>query len=226
MTRSVLAAAAVAALAGSAMAQPFFVQGSFNGYAFDTPMNFDGGVKWSRTLNLTPGERHNVLAADAGYVNQAPPAFGDARFQVPASGQVTINMFDQTSWSDGWLPTSQRRLGIEGLTNGWDLMGSWNAFSAPTALVDVGGGVFEVTINLPAGNYEYKFRYAGDWDINIGADTLGNNRPNGSIESPVGGSNDVTFRLDLHNGRIQAIPAPGALALLGLGGLIVGRRRR
>ncbi len=225
MKTFVLAAAAVAALAGSSLAQPF-VQGTWNGYAFDTPMTFMGGVKWSHTLTMTPGSRHNGLAATAGYATQAPPAFADARWEVPASGQVTVNFFDQDSWSDGWLPTNQRRFGLEGLTNSWEVMGSWNGFSAGTLLTPVGGGVYEATLNLAPGNYEWKFRYAGDWDINIGVNTLGNNQGNASVDSPINGNSNITFRLDLPNGRIQAIPTPGALALLGLGGLMATRRRR
>lgn len=227
MKTFVLAAAAVAALTGSAMAgSTYYVQGTWNGYAFDTPMGFQGGVKWSRALSLTPGSRQNGLATNVGYSIQAPPAFGDARFEVPASGQVTANFFDQTSWSDGWLPDNQRRFGIEGTTNGWEIMGSWSGFSSPTAMMAVGGGVYEGTISLAPGNYTYKFRYAGDWDINIGADTLGNNRADIAFTSPINGSTDIKFRLDLPNGRFQTIPAPGAMALLGLGGLVAGRRRR
>ena len=81
-------------------------------------------------------------------------------------------------------------------------------------------------MTLAPGNYDYKFRYAGDWDINIGVDTTGNNRNNLSLTSPINGSTTIRFRLDLPNGRVQAIPGPGAAALLGLGGLVATRRRR
>ena len=74
-----------------------------------------------------------------------------------------------------------------------------------------------------AGDYEFKFRKDGDWSISIG-DNFGNSAAN--IPYTTTGANEIVqFDLDLPNGRWRVTPEPASLALLGLGSLLIIRRR-
>lgn len=228
-----LLAVASAAQAGF---NTYYSRGDYNGFAANAgeTLSFVGGPNnlWTKTYTIGGGSptattlpastRYGGKVATSDYSIEAP-AFENVRFETPASGEFTYNFFDQTSWSDGWSPSSGRRLGYTGTTYGWEVMGSWSGFSSPTATTLV-GGVYEGQLALAAGSYEFKFRKAGDWDINVGGNGLAHNSGNGSFLADVAGT--YTFRLDLSNGRWQVVPAPGAMALLGLGGLVAARRRR
>ncbi len=85
----------------------------------------------------------------------------------------------------------------------------------------------------PVSTIEYRYQVNGGGWVSSGLLTFGNTEggiPTGGwsqligfgaqINQPIGGSADVLFE------NIQAIPAPGAASLLGLGGLLVARRRR
>jgi hypothetical protein len=86
---------------------------------------------------------------------------------------------------------------------------------------------------LPAGTIEYRYQINGGGWVSSGQIVFTNTEggfPSGGFNqffgfgaqfnNPIGGSADVLFE------NIVAVPAPGAAALLGLGGLVVARRRR
>jgi MYXO-CTERM domain-containing protein len=91
---------------------------------------------------------------------------------------------------------------------------------------DIGGplaGVADGVFNLPIQSVE-SVTLLDEFTIAVAVDT---NYPFGNGRNP--GSPDdteiITIRFDVPIASI-AVPAPGALALLGLGGLVAGRRRR
>ena len=88
-------------------------------------------------------------------------------------------------------------------------------FGAPVSTMEyryqVNGGGWTSSGLIPYGNGEGGIP-SGGWSQLFGFGAQFNN--------PIGGSADVTFS------NIVAVPAPGAASLLGLGGLLVARRRR
>lgn len=236
MCVSVVGLLAVSAAAQAGTVSPFYATGGWNGFTFPSGavMTQIDSVKWSKTYTIAPGAATDTTVpgnteyfgkgSRPGFTDDAPSFGQAAKFVTPSSGSITFNLFDQTSWSDGWLPSDRRRFGYAGTTYDWDLMGSWNGFSSPTDLTSLGNGVYEGQITLTAGNYSYKFRRDNDWGYNIGDNGFGHDA--GNVNFTAGVDAVYTFRLDLPNGRFQVVPAPGAAALLGLGGLVAARRRR
>ena len=123
-------------------------------------------------------------------------------------------------------------------------------YKVTISMTDLGGGIWEVaatglnipelqgvngdywiglTPELPYGQFGQTFHYVGDVDIR--GDLAAWRNPNGGFglgsnwlpagPGLIGLNADMSFYLD---GDI--VPAPGAAALLGLGGLVAARRRR
>jgi len=71
--------------------------------------------------------------------------------------------------------------------------------------------------------------YSGKLIVNERANFSGEFGPAGTpriFECDLNGSNVVTLATGMHARGLYVVPAPGSLALLGLGGLLAGRRRR
>ncbi|QQS09612.1 MAG: glycogen-binding domain-containing protein [Phycisphaerales bacterium] len=230
---------AVCTLAGTVVAQPYYLRGPFNGWSgTGTQLIDQGGGKFSATVGgLTVGSGFEVKAtvddwSFAGPSNEFDLPAGSVgnNFlqQVGASGSMTINFFPQTSWSDGWSPSATLRMGFEDPhAHGWDIMGSFDGWTNPQAVMtDLGNGLYKAIVSAAPGSYDFKFRKENDWGYAIGR-TFENNGANayGTVNP---GDNALELYLDLPNGRWQAnsIPTPGALALVGVGGLLAGVRRR
>jgi len=220
---------ALCAFAGLAQAQPYYARGEFNGWSNDTtPMVDMGGGMWQSTITgLVAGQKYQHKATVNDWSFNAPQTGDNAYAVANGAGELTINFFPNTSWADGYMPASEARIGyIDPGQHGWEVMGAFNGWSTPFVMNSLGNGVYQVDVAAGVGAYEFKFRKAGDWDISVG-DSFG--RFSSNADATVNaGDNAVRLTLDLPNGRWQAtsIPAPGAMALLGLGGLVAARRRR
>lgn len=228
---------ALSMLAGAAMAQPYYLRGPFNGWSgTGTELIDQGGGMFSATVGgLTSGNEFEVKATVDNWSFSGPSAQGsngafgnNLRQKVGASGSMTINFFPALSWSDGWFPDNTNRVGyVDEGQNVWAIMGSFNGWSGELATMSsLGGGLYKATVAAAPGSYEFKFRPDGNWDRAVGA-TFETNGANafGTIDA---GDNALELYLDIPNGRWQAVsvPTPGALALMGLGGLVATRRRR
>lgn len=219
---------ALSMVAGSAMAQPYYVRGDFNGWSGTGSQLVDqGGGKFSATISgLAPGSAHEFKCTTDDWGFNGPN--DNAKVVANASGNILVNFFPATSWSDGWQPSDTRRVGfVDSGIHGWDIMGSLNGWSSPLAtMTDLGNGLYKATILTAPGSFDMKFRKAGDWNVAVGRDF---SNYNNNITINVGaGDTGVDLFLDLPNGRWQAlaIPTPGALGLLGMAGVVAGRRRR
>lgn len=132
----------------------------------------------------------------------------DGRVYTDANGQIRFHMYDQTTWSDGWLPNNVRRVGYDDHQQfDWEVVGSFNGWSGAAdpnfALTDMGDGLHVGTFNLPAGAHEFKFRglTATEWDTTVGQFFRNSANNNTFI---VGATDDPwTFELDLPNGRFR-----------------------
>lgn len=218
---------AAALLSAGALADPVYVvRGEFNGWGGggDLVLNDMGGGLWSATATgLAPGQATEYKCTTPDWSFNAPGSNG--KVVANASGEITFHFYPATSWADGWNPSGWARVGyMDPGQFGWEIMGSFNGWSAPIlSLSDLGGGLYAGDIALNAGSYEFKFRKAGDWGISIG-DDFGNSAANASLN--VANNGDlIRFELDLPGGRWRTyvVPEPAAAALLALG--LVLRRR-
>jgi hypothetical protein len=133
---------------------------------------------------------------------------GNAKTTSNAAGEITFHMWDQTSWSDGWFPNNQRRVGYnDPLEYGWKVMGSFDGFTTGLDMVNQGNGLYSVQQAFNAGFYDFKFRRATDTDwngVNFGTDF---SNGSGDNHFAVGTTGDVyKINLDLPNGRWQVVP--------------------
>jgi hypothetical protein len=226
--RTFVSVAAVVLMATTAVAQTdWYARGDWNGWDLSDPMDFQGGDYYTKTITeLTTGTGYEYKIATADWSLYAPGSNG----KVPgdASGEINFHFWDNESWADGWEPSAKRRVGYEdhGLFD-WEIVGDMNdwGLSPDLYLTDQGGGLHTGQFTLDAGTYAWKFRQQEDWAYSIG-DDFGNSAADNSIT--VDNNGDLwAFELDLPNGRWRAyyVPEPTSLVLIGLGALMVLRRR-
>lgn len=227
MRTLLVALLAVGMLAAVANAQPYNVRGSFNGWG-ESPMNDDLDGTYSLPITgLTAGNAEKFKVAFNDWASAWP--VDDLEFRVPASGQITAHFYPGlVTPDDGWVP-NENRVGYEGTTNDWEIMGSFNNWDdgVDTAArqMTLDGGIYTADYTIAnAGQHWFKFRQSGNWDVSIGHLAFG-----GNIELNTAGPNETwRFELDLLGGRQRwtMIPEPATAILLGLGAVVMLRRRR
>lgn len=228
------AVVAAGALTTTAIGQT--IPGVFNGWDPNTAYNgaSGGGVFVHDVTGEVAGSQvpwaHLAVAGDWG---TKIIGSGDQWGIIDGSGNLTISL-DTNSAGDGWSPDANR-VQVSNFQTNWTAVGDWqnqaggamwdnaNTF---TTMSSVGGSIYSMTATLADGTYAFKAVKTGSWDA-IGADSRSINADNFSF-SVTAPNNTITFSVDAALGviRVDAIPTPGALALLGFGGLIGLRRRR
>jgi hypothetical protein len=234
----------------------FYARGGFNGYDQSIPMTDQGGGLYEVTVNSTnapnavpaiaPGARYSYKLANSDYSQDAPQgSFKDGKVAVDDNGEIHFHLFNQTNWTDGWNPKTERRAGYDDPHQfGWEVIGNFtgSGFATLGVMTDKGGGLYSLVAPLSAGTFPFKFRMNTDgtptgglWDISIGAN-FANNAADASTGLLTAGS--YKFELDLRNGRWRvgpasssglasgAVPEPASVAIAMMALVFTGMVRR
>lgn len=226
MRKLILVLAFVGAIIGTQQANAqYYLRGSFNGYDTSLPMtDLGGGVFEAIATGLNPGDKYTFLAANSDYSIQSGAPFEDVAARANAAGQIRVRFYENDNPNDGWSP-NLRRLGLFDLDYSYELMGSFNGFSAPLPLTN-NGGVLQGDLTLsPNTSYNFVFRQEGTWDVTIKTN-FGDAGPD--INYTTGDGSAYRVSLDLNNGRYQfsAVPEPSTFLAFGLASLGLCLRRR
>lgn len=229
-------------IAASVAVGDFFAPGADNGWdAYNTGLGsamtetFGGSGIWEYQAQPgTPGARTewNIIAAVGDWGSQL---FGSNQWGTyDGAGAVKLTL-DTNTYADGWSPATNRIYTDTLAGDSWAATGNWNTAAGMGLDWDLGsapamsnnGGIFELTIPggaLAPGTYDWKPIANGSWDST--GDGTGVNVNAGNSQFTVVGGEEITLRMDSSNGTTQAVPAPGILALAGIGGAAATRRRR
>lgn len=230
MTRSnytLLGIALATCLASAAAdAAPWYARGEFNNWGTDNLMTetAPGSNVFKTTVGgLTPGTRFEFKVASSDWTTSFPT--NNARVYSDAAGNITF-FYYAGNQAGGGNPTADR-VGYADPGIGWDLMGSFDNWTNPVSMTGPGNGVYTANMPLVGGtNYEFKFRKAGDWGLNIGQ-SFANDGPNAAFTPAT--TDTYRFQLDLGNGAwsVAAVPEPAFLGAVGAASLsLLARRRR
>lgn len=212
--RSLLAVAALAAAAGTASAA---VETWNQAWAFPLSPNnttlvfpkFDtlGGTRvLTKVEMLTNSTMTANVTAENDSILPAPA------FSVNLSGFVTVAF----GTLNGFNGLSQGAGASVAATDG--ISGSGPDYNNFGALSDSGSGATDTTSGLAA--------YTAPGTINADVFGSGGFSVSGSTNSTLNVSNFQGFGDVTINYYWETVPAPASLALLGMGGLVIGRRRR
>jgi hypothetical protein len=78
----------------------------------------------------------------------------------------------------------------------------WDPACEATAMTEGDGGLYTLTVQLPAGDYEYKIALDGAWTVNYGSDGA-QDGPNYTLSLPADGN--VTFTYDPATHLVEAV---------------------
>ncbi len=216
---TVLLTLAVAALATTAFAQPFYAKGDM--YCAPGCWNFDAGNEVNDSgLNgdavagdgiysgyVTTdqlGGRHDFKIANADWSMNWP---GSNQWVHTTDNAVVFFSLDTNVHGDGWIPDANivwtdhyvPNVGSET----WDVAGDVNGWAGTPATLSA--GIWSVTINhATAGTYGYKWRANAGWNDQImggdgGASAGGNLSYTTTLPNQ-----DVLFELNPATGRVRA----------------------
>lgn len=226
---SMACVAGLVVMSGSAAAA-VYIPGNFNGWNNNGPTMTEAPAGVHSYAIPTQGansfQPFALLSIGGDWGSKIIPS-GDQWVTTNGAGDVTIG-FDSNPSIDGWLPTANR-VSTSNPETAWTAVGDWQGWNNAnplTAMTLVSGSIYSYTTTIAPGSYQYKAVNTGSWNA-IGSDSRSINA--GTVGFSTDAVNNlVEFLVDAGAGtvRVNVTPAPGAAALLGLGGLLVGRRRR
>jgi hypothetical protein len=211
--------------AAAAISTPY-VAGGWQGWdASSNPMTEIMPGFWTASFSgLGANQRYEYKITDGSWSNSLPAS--NSWLTTDSMGNVTV-AYDVNIHNDGWFPATDR-LGLSTDTGAWTAVGSWQSWNntdSATVMTPVFGGLYTLTVVLPPGDYEWKAVRTGTWDA-IGLDGRNINADNMAFSTDAV-YDTVTLALNAHFGtiRVQVVPEPASVLLMGLGLLVLRRRR-
>lgn len=232
--KKILAMMPILGLLTASASADFFSPGEPNGWDNTTPMTDVGGGIWEYTwTGFVDDVTVFDILSEAGNWDSKVHSAGNQWVTPDASDGNTLSL-DTNFYDDGWFP-QENRVGVasESIMD-WTAVGDWqnqvgggdwdNA-NPSTAMADMGGGIFSIVAELAPGTYQYKAVHTGTWDA-IGGNSRNVNADNFSFTTDAV-NNVAEMYVNVLDGTVKVVltPAPSSLALFGLAGLMVSRRR-
>lgn len=224
----IIVAAGIAAVAGTASANQLFSTETENfvgtgGLA--TPLTFD---QYNGSLTLTGVKITLTLNVDGGTItlDNDGPGSANAAAEFGASGSISSSDVNLNDTNFNPIGAGLNVVSIDVNTtlsaDDGDAQGEVND-GGPDSITEAGANATDMDMGFVNSFFFGDYTGNGTFDIDVVTSTLFNTNGSGS---GVGGS----FLPPNVSGSVTVeyfvIPAPGAAALLGLGGLIAARRRR
>ena len=211
----------------AAPASAVFIAGEFNSWdpAANAMTEIESGI-WSYAISgLDAGVRQEFKITDGTWDWTYPGP--NSWYYADQDGEVTI-IYNANVVEDGWGP-AQHRLGLN-VPLDWTIAGDmndWNNADPTYAMTALGDGLYTLTMTLVPGEYWFKPVVMGTWD-SLTWYERSVNTPNMNVTTTEG-FEVVNIYLDDLNGRVRldVVPEPATMVLLGLGyGVVLSRRRR
>jgi hypothetical protein len=202
------------ALPALAAPPPYYVAGDFNGWNaagnLMTETSPGSGI-WQVSLNMSSG-RHEFKITEGDWSWNFPGP--NSWLYTDGSGNITIT-YDANTYADGWSSTSQR-IGLSVDPGSWTAAGDFEGWNNAAAnMTPLGGGIYEYTLTTP-GTWNWKPVVTGTWD-SISWDNRSVGTANWQFTVGVGEEADLYVNAFAGTARIDIVPEPSTLALLGCG---------
>ena len=236
--KSVLSVLLLVMLAGSAQAGLIatpYVAGTFNGWgspnSYPMSQTGPGSDIWTVSIfGLTPGARYEFKITDGTW---ALPALDlNSWATADSAGNLTI-IYDGNVYDDGFSPITDR-IGLSTDTGQWTVTGNflaslggsdWDNASPVGAMNHLGGGIYDLTVTLLQGRYEWMPVLSGSWD---GISPAGRTAGISPWSFDLSDTTSVSFRVDALSGTacVIGIPEPATFCLLAIASAAFLLRRR
>ncbi len=217
----------VAGVLASPTFAAYYVAGDFQGWdpgsSVMTETSPGSGIWTEMFGGLVANSRHEFKITQGDWSWNFPGA--NSWLYADPSGNITIT-YDANTYSDGWSPTSQR-IGLSSDPGTWTAAGDFEGWNnAAGNMTSIGGGVYEYSVSTP-GSYNWKAVVTGTWD-SISWDNRSVGTANWGFTVSAGEVANLYVNGLAGTARIEIVPEPSALALLGCGlaGLFWLRRRQ